>query len=42
MFCREKKRKYYRTDSRLIYSLSCSPLILETKGKAVAHIVFKL
>jgi len=25
--------QYYRTDSRLIYSLPCSPLIIETKGK---------
>jgi len=34
MFCHEKKEvKYYRTDSKLIYSLPCSPLILETKGK---------
>jgi hypothetical protein len=30
---RRKGSKYYRTDSRLIYSLPCSPLILETKGK---------
>ena len=30
----EKEVKYYRTDSRLIYSLPCSPLILETKGKS--------
>jgi hypothetical protein len=30
---RREGKKYYRTDSRFIYSLSCNPLILETKGK---------
>jgi len=38
MFClkEENEVKYYRTDSRLIYSLPCSPLILETKGKGIS------
>jgi hypothetical protein len=40
MFYYEKENKYYRTDSRLIYSLPYSPLILETKGKGSKILLF--
>jgi hypothetical protein len=33
MWEEEKEREYYKTNSRFIYSLPCSPLILETKRK---------
>jgi hypothetical protein len=34
--------QYYRTNSRLIYSLPCNPLILETKGKGIHPCCFQV
>jgi hypothetical protein len=39
---KEKEKKYYRTDLRLIYKILCNPLILETKEKVAVHVVSKL
>ena len=41
-YCQKKRMKENKNDSRLIYSLPCSSLILETKGKGSHHYYFQV
>jgi hypothetical protein len=38
----KKKRKQYKSNIRLIYSLQCRPMILENKGEVDTPIVSKI